>query len=289
MRRFFRTPKGVMTAILAILVAGGAATLGAGRIAPTLLAAALPAMLLDLVILRVRNGRWEFPSGALLSGLFVAMVLSPHERWHVAAITSLVAVASKYVLRGRSANIFNPAALAIVLTFYVFGTGHDWWGALPDAGLAGLAVLFATGIFMTARVNKMPLVLAFFGAYFLAFTVMAFAGEPRLVAEVFRSPDINAALFFAFFILTDPPTSPTRYRDQIVCGVVVAVSSFAVFELLGAVHYMLSGVLVGNVWEAARRRQVDARRAADRAATISDGEHRTAALESGSRPSLTGG
>lgn len=60
-------------------------------------------------------------------------------------------------------------------------------------------------------------------------------------------------LFFAFFILTDPPTSPVKYPQQIVCGVLVAGVSYAVFEFVGAAYYLLAGVLVGNVWEAWRR------------------------------------
>jgi Na+-translocating ferredoxin:NAD+ oxidoreductase RnfD subunit len=160
--------------------------------------------------------------------------------------------------------VFNPAALGLVVTFYLIGTGQDWWGALADAGVAGLVALFVTGVFIVDRVNKTPLVLAFLGSYFLLFTVVAFAGEPRLVAEIFRSPDINAVLFFAFFILTDPPTSPAKYRDQITYGVLVAIAAFAIFELVGAAHYLLSGVLAGNLWEAWRRRQADARRLAQR-------------------------
>ena len=114
-------------------------------------------------------------------------------------------------------------------------------------------MLFATGIFITDRVNKMPLVLAFLGSYYLLFTVTAFLGDPNGVAEVFRVPDLNAVLFFAFFILTDPPTSPVKYRDQVLCGVIVAAVSYAAFEWIGAAYYLLAGVLVGNVWEAWRR------------------------------------
>jgi len=101
----------------------------------------LAAGLVDLAILRWREGTWEFPSGALLTGLIVAMVLSPHEPWHVAAVTSVLAVVSKYLFRTRSANVFNPAALAIVATFYVFDTGQSWWGALPDVPPAALVTV----------------------------------------------------------------------------------------------------------------------------------------------------
>jgi hypothetical protein len=99
----------------------------------------------------------------------------------------------------------------------------------------------------------MPLVLAFLGTYLLLFTVTAFVSDPRWVAEIFRPPDIEAALFFAFIILTDPPTSPAKYPDQIVCGILVAVVGYAFFESAGVVYYLLAGVLAGNVWEAWRR------------------------------------
>ena len=181
------------------------------------------------------------------------MVLTPHEPWYVAACTSAIAIASKYIVRTRSANVFNPAALALVATFYVFNTGQSWWGALPEIAPLALVVLFATGAFITDRVNKTPLVLAFLGTYFALFTLTAFFGNPGKVAEIFRAPDLHAVLFFAFFILTDPPTSPVKYPDQLVCGVIVAVVSYAIFEWIGAAYYLLAGVLVGNVWEAWNR------------------------------------
>ncbi|MEO8484206.1 MAG: RnfABCDGE type electron transport complex subunit D [Acidobacteriota bacterium] len=260
LRKFFRTPKGLLILILGALAALAAPVEGFDRVGPTLAAAAIAAMLVDAPILRWRTGAWEFPSGALLTGLFVAMLLSPLEPWWVAAVTAVVGVVSKYVLRTKSANIFNPAAVAIVATFYVFDTGQSWWGALPDLAPWMTVILLATGAFITDRVNKMPLVLVFLGTYYLLFSVTAFVGSPVHVAEIFRAPDVQMALFFAFFILTDPPTSPVKYPDQIICGAIVAVVSFAVFEWVGAAYYLLAGVLVGNVWEAWRRVQARARR-----------------------------
>jgi Na+-translocating ferredoxin:NAD+ oxidoreductase RnfD subunit len=257
--RFFRTPKGLLTILFAILFAIAAPIEGFGVVGPDFAAAIAAAMIVDLPILRWRKGVWEFPSGALLTGAIVAMVLSPHEAWYIGAVTSAVAVASKYVFRTKSANVFNPAALALVGTFYVFNTGQSWWGALPSAGVAGLVVLFATGVFITDRVNKLPLVLAFLGVYYGLFTIVAFTGDTALVAEIYRQPDMQASLYFAFFILTDPPTSPVKYGDQIICGAIVAVIAFAAFEGIGAAYYLLAGVLVGNVWEAWRRTQKRAR------------------------------
>ena len=78
----------------------------------------------------------------------------------------VIAVLSKYVCRFDTANVFNPAALALVATFYLFNTAQDWWGAMPDASPYAVVVLLVTGVFITARVNKLPMVLAFLGVYY---------------------------------------------------------------------------------------------------------------------------
>jgi Na+-translocating ferredoxin:NAD+ oxidoreductase RnfD subunit len=259
-QKFFATPKGLLTIAFIVLVAVAAPREGVGLVAGPIAAAVAAGVAVDLPILRLRNGAWSFPSGAILTGLIVAMVQSPHERWYVAAATSAIAIASKYVVRTHSANVFNPAALALVISFHVFGTGQDWWGALPDLPPAAMALLLALGIFIANRVNKLPMVLAFLGVYYCLFTASAFAGDPARVAEIFRTPDLQAVLYFAFFILTDPPTSPTRYRDQVVCAVIVAVVSYGIFTWAGVVYYLLAGVLAGNVWEGWRRHRARARR-----------------------------
>ena len=260
MKRFFRTPKGLLLIVLTLLVVIAAAGSNVTIVSHGILAASIAAVLVDAPLLRWRDGTWSFPSGALLTGLLVAMVLSPHEPWYVAAVTAAVGVMSKYVLRTRSANVFNPAALALVATYYVFDTGQSWWGALPELPVLALTILFATGLFITQRVNKMPAVLAFLGVYFALFTATSFVSDPSKVAELYRAPDLHAALFFAFFMVTDPPTSPPKARDQVVFGVITGVVSYAVFELVGAAYFLLAGLLVANVWEAWRRTRVHAKR-----------------------------
>ena len=258
--RFFRTPKGMLLIILVILVAMAEPAGHFRFVVPGVLDAVVAAAALDAVILRAGREEWEFPSGAVLSGLIIAMILSPHEPWYVFVWTSAIAIASKYIFRTRSANIFNPAAFALVATFYMFNTGQSWWGALPEVSPYALIALFACGIFMADRVKKIPMMMIFLGVYFLLFTFTAYLSPAVNVAEIFRTPDFQSVLFFAFFILTDPPTSPAAYRDQLICGAMVAVASYAVFELAGGAYYLLAGVLVGNIWEAWRRTHVAARR-----------------------------
>jgi Na+-translocating ferredoxin:NAD+ oxidoreductase RnfD subunit len=251
--RFFRTPKGLTLIVLATLTAVAGVGQGFSVVAPGIAGAVIPAMAIDAVILRGIKHKWFFPSGALLTGLIVAMILSPREPWYVGAVTAAAGVISKYLARVRTANVFNPAALALVATFYVFNTAQSWWGALPEISPLAIVVLFAVGIFIIYKVNKIPVVLAFLGAYYLLVTIAAFVGSPAHVAALYRAPDLHAALYFGFFMVTDPPTSPPKHRDQLVFGGIVAAASFAVFELVGAAYFLLAGLLVANAWEGWRR------------------------------------
>ena len=254
--RFFKTPKGLLTILLLILTAIAAPGEGARVVLLNMGAAVLAAGVVDLVILRLRKGAWEYPSGAVLTAMIVAMVMRAQEPWVVPVVTSVVAVLSKYLLRTRQANVLNPAAFALVLMFYLMPHGQSWWGALPDVAPLWLrAVLLAGGFYLTNRVNKLPLVLSFLGVYFCLFTLTAFVGDARHVAEIFRSPDIDAVVYFALVILTDPPTSPAKYKGQWVFGIIAAVVSYAVFMAFGVAYFLLAGVLAGNVWEAWRRVQ----------------------------------
>lgn len=251
---FFKTPKGLLTILLVILTVIAAPGEGVAAVALNMGAAVLAAGVVDLVILRLRKSAWAYPSGAVLTAMIVVMVVRAQEPWYVATITSVVAVLSKYAFRTRHANVFNPAALALVLMFYLLPHGQSWWGALPEVTPLWLrAALLAGGIYLTNRVNKLPLVLSFLGAYYCLFTATAFFGEPRHVAEIFRSPDVDAVIYFTLVILTDPPTSPAKYRGQWIFGILAAISSYAVFMIFGAVYFLLTGVLAANVWEAWRR------------------------------------
>ncbi|HEX3865871.1 MAG TPA: RnfABCDGE type electron transport complex subunit D [Gemmatimonadaceae bacterium] len=260
--RFVRTPKGITLLVLGVLMIVSAAGDGARLVLPGVAGAVIAAVIIDAAMLRARKHRWVFPDGALITAIIVAAVLSPHMPWYVATATAAAAVISKYIFRGGPANVFNPAALALVVTFYPLHTGQSWWGALSDLPPAGVAVLVAGGAFTVYRVNKLPVALAFLGAYFTLLTVTAFVGSPAPVASLYRAPDIHAALYFAFFMVTDPPTSPPSARSQLIFGAIVAIAVYAAFELIGAAYFRLAGLLIGNAWEGLRRHRERAARTA---------------------------
>jgi Na+-translocating ferredoxin:NAD+ oxidoreductase RnfD subunit len=251
--RFFRTPKGMLLLGLGTLTVVAMLGVGFAQALPDVLSAMFLAALVDMALMIVWRGDWVFPGGALLTGLIVALVLSTTESVYVAGLTAALAVASKYVFRTRWSNIFNPAALALVASSFLFGTAQSWWGALPTLPVVAVLLVLAVGVFIADRVNKLPLALTYMGAFFGLFAAAAFLGNTAGVQEVFRSPDANAVLFLALFMLDDPPTSPNRYRDQMVFAILAALASFAIYLTIGGVYYLPAGILVANAWESWRR------------------------------------
>jgi Na+-translocating ferredoxin:NAD+ oxidoreductase RnfD subunit len=186
--------------------------------------------------------------------MIVGFVLGPATPHVVTAAVGILATLGKHVLATHRWHVFNPAGLALLASVALFGTGQSWWGALPDLSWPFVFVLLAGGAFIVDRINKFPLVLSFLGATFALLTAVARTDpDPVNAAELLRTPFVQATLFLALFMLTDPPTAPSRYADQVAIGLLAAVAGVAA-ELLGAGQaYLLVGLLVGNVALAARR------------------------------------
>ncbi len=243
--RFFLTAKGTVVAVLLLLAIVAAPRAGVGNVLPQIGLAVAAAGLLDLFILRFRLRKWTFPSSAVISGLVVSLVLAPRQPWVVPLSAGFMAIGSKYLLRTRVGPVVNPAAFALMASNLLFFASHSWWGGLPDHSILFVPLLLVAGFLVTNKAHRFPQVLSFGMAYFGLFTLAALL-VPSEVARIFREPFLNAALFLAFFMLTEPTTSPIRTRNQILFGVVVAVASFISFFAVSKLTFLLVGLLIGN-------------------------------------------
>lgn len=246
LRRFARTPKGWLTLLFVPLLLVGGSAVGWGLALPHVLSALAGVCLVDALVYRISRRAWYWPSSAVLSGLIVAFVLDPTTPLAVTFLVGAIASCSKPVLSTSRGHILNPAAFALAISVPLFATGQSWWGALPDLPAVWLLALIAGGAVIVDRLNKFPLVLSFAGSYFALTTLVALVNPVR-VAELFRAPFLHAAIFLALFMLTDPPTSPGKVREQVWIGVLVGVAS-VVAQLAGiGQSYLLVGLLTGNV------------------------------------------
>jgi Na+-translocating ferredoxin:NAD+ oxidoreductase RnfD subunit len=250
--RWIRAPKGLTLVALLVLVAIESAVRSIQAAEAVLLVGCVGGVV-DLALTRYVSGRFVIPDGGAITGVLIALVVDPTAPVAVPIAGTLAGLVAKHMLRTRWSNIFNPAAVGLLVAYFVpGGSVQSWWGALGDGPVWFLAVLLAVGGFMADRENKLPVVLSFAGVYVVLLTVVGIR-QPDQVASAFRVPDLNAALFFALFMLTDPPTSPTRYEHQVIFGsMVAAISAVAFLMGLGVAHFPLA-LLAANAWESWRR------------------------------------
>lgn len=249
--KFISTPKGLLIVELILLTLCTGFVAAAAGAWLNLAAAVAAAVLIDVVVALLQRRSRIFPDGAVLTGLIVAMVLSPGVPWYQTAFTAGVAILSKHLLKVGRKPIFNPAAFGLLVALLLFHTGQSWWGALPLLPRWCIALLLIAGAVITERVGKFPQVLAFLGVYMILFLFGGLLHLPT-AGDAFRNPFIHSALFLAFFMVTDPPTSPAKYGDQVIFGVLAAVISVADYLVLNGLSYLLVGLLVANGWNAWR-------------------------------------
>jgi Na+-translocating ferredoxin:NAD+ oxidoreductase RnfD subunit len=259
LQTFFRTPKGTVLLVLLGLAIIGSFSYHHG--AWRELAVAVPAAAaVDIAATFWRTGRWIFPSGAIISGLLVGMVLARESGPALVALVAALAALSKHLLRTNWSNVFNPAALALIVTAPVFHTAQSWWGSLPYIPVIGFLIVMAAGWYVASKVNKVPLALSYLLPTLLVMTFASFGGAAVHTEQVFRAPDINALVFFGAFMLTDPPTSPAKQGDQVWFGAVAGVIAAIVFLATGVQWFILAGLPVANAAESVRRVVVARRR-----------------------------
>ncbi len=184
----------------------------------------------------------DFLLSAHISALAVSMLLYANERLWVVAFAAAVAISSKLLFRAPtptgSRHFLNPSNFGITLTLLLF----SWVGIAPpyqfteNLGAAGdwilPAIIVVSGTFLNARfTRKLPLIAAWLGGFALQAIVRSrICGTP--VAAALGPMTGVAFILFTFYMVTDPATSPSHYKGQILFGASVA----AAYALLVVAH-----------------------------------------------------
>jgi hypothetical protein len=165
------------------------------------------------------------PRSALISGLSLCLLLRTNLLL-LAALTAVVAIASKFILRIRRKHVFNPTNFALVAMMLL--TGQIWvspgqWGSGPFFGF----LLACAGGLVVNRASRSDVTYAFIGFY--AALVLGrswWLGDP-LVVPLHRLQN-GALVLFTFFMISDPRTTPDSRAGRILFAFLVAAGACVV-------------------------------------------------------------
>jgi len=165
------------------------------------------------------------PRSALISGLSLTLLLRSNDLGLIAA-AAVITIASKFVLRWKSRHIFNPTCLGIVVMLAL--SDRVWvsagqWGQTAFFGF----LLACAGMLVVHRAARSDVTFAFLGAYIGLLSARAWwLGDP--VSIPLHTVQNGAILLFAFFMISDPKTTPHSRAGRMIFGALIAVGALFV-------------------------------------------------------------
>lgn len=165
------------------------------------------------------------PRSALISSLSLCLLLRT-QSLTIAAAAAFIAIASKFLIRWRGRHLFNPTNLGLVVVTSMSDSGWispGQWGSTVVVAL----VLGGAGVLVVSRAGTGDVTLALLTSYAaLLFARALWLGDPWAI-PLHRMH--SAALFiFAFFMISDPKTTPHSRAGRVLFAVLVATGGVVV-------------------------------------------------------------
>jgi len=161
---------------------------------------------------RVYKAPTNFES-SIITALILALIitpLGPAQNLIFLTAAAGLAISSKYILAIRGKHIFNPAAIAVVLTSFGAVESPSWW--VGSIKLLPFVVL--GGVLLTRKIKRTGMVLSFVVSAALSSAVLTTISGGDVTGGL-KKIILHSSLFFlAFVMLTEPQTSPTTAKKQ---------------------------------------------------------------------------
>jgi len=180
------------------------------------------------------------PRSALISALSLCLLLRTNDLV-VTALASSIAVGSKFILRWKDKHLFNPTNLALAA---MLASGLGWispgqWGQVAWFGF----LITCLGSLVVTRAARADITLAFLTFYIGLLVARAqWLGDPLTIP--LHQIESGALLIFAFFMISDPKTTPDSRTGRLVFAFIVALAALYVQFSLFRSNGPLWGLIV---------------------------------------------
>ena len=180
------------------------------------------AVITQFVCTKLRHLPHFDPKSCLISAFSVCLLLRTNSLT-LALIGTVLSIASKFYIRWNGKHIFNPTNFGIVVLIAL--TDQVWvspgqWGS---AAFFGFLLVCAGGLVVN-RAARSDVTMAFLLAYGgLVIGRSLWLGEP-LAIPLHRLQN-GALLIFAFFMISDPRTTPDSRAGRLLFAALVALGA----------------------------------------------------------------
>lgn len=237
------------------------------------------AVVAEAVLSRFVLGRTRNVASAYISGISIGILVHSPALWPY-ALGATLSIMSKYVLRFGGRHLWNPSnfgicALLFLAPFAVAPLSVQWGNAVWP-----MVVIWAIGLYVIWTARRVHITLAYGAAFFFFAFVRSLITGGSFLAE---AAPITGPMYqlFALFMVTDPKTTVSSKRGEVVVVVIVAFVEMLLRlgEVIYAPFYALflvgpSALLIEMAWKRRRTPRPEAGRPARQAAAAGIGAPR---------------
>jgi len=181
-------------------------------------------MLTELILARLMFGKWKNLSSAYISGISVGILVRSTFIWPF-AVTAIISIMSKYVLRFRNTHIWNPSNFGIswmlaLLPFSVAGLSIQWGNNIWP-----MLIIWTLGLIIVWRVKRLHITLTYVVSFIAFSWLRSMITGDSFLMEI--SP-LTGPMYqlFVFFMITDPATTVKNKRGQALVAFMIAFVEF---------------------------------------------------------------
>jgi hypothetical protein len=223
--RTLRDPRYYQIIVLSLLLTYGIAALDFGIRWQNALVIICTALAVQYLGTRSTHLPRFDPLSPVITSLSLTLLLRTDDVMF-AALAACLAIGSKFLIRFRGKHIFNPANFALVALLLV--SDHAWvssgqWGS---AALAAF-VLACLGFLVLTRARRAETTIAFIVFYGTMLVTRAIWLDDPFSIPLHQMQN-GALLIFAFFMISDPKTTPNTASGRILFAALVASVAYTI-------------------------------------------------------------
>ena len=184
---------------------------------------------------------------AAITAFILALIITPaqtlNDLWFL-IWAGVLAMSAKYILALRGKHLFNPAAIAVVITYYTTNQSASWW----VGNAAMLPFVLVGGLLLVRKLRRFQLVFSFLLSTAAVTLLASLFGGSNFFAAAQKLALYSPLVFFGALILTEPLTTPPTRKLQIYYGAIVGVLSNPQTHLGSFYLTPELAIVIGNVF-----------------------------------------
>ena len=183
------------------------------------------------------------PITALILALIIDPIKTPGDLQFL-GWAAILAMSSKYILALNKKHLFNPAAIAVVITSFLLGESASWW----IGTISMLPFVLIGGLLVTRKLRQADMLWSFYATALVIACGITLVQRGNVFTELKQLFVLSPLFFFAFIMLTEPLTAPPKKNLRRLYGILTGILFLPQLHIGNIYSTPELALIIGNVF-----------------------------------------